>query len=78
LAVYTAKKCQVTGGRDGGEQHLPEEGQEVHDVVAAGRHLLLGLALAFALAFSFFFIVVSWGQFLRGYLFIRKSYFVSH
>ena len=46
-----------TGRRDCGEDDLPEEGQEVHDVVAAGRHLLLSLALA---AFSFFLVVVTW------------------
>ena len=59
LNKKTVKDQARTGRRDGGEDDLPEEGQEVHDVVAAGRHLLLSLALA---AFSFFLVVVTWRQ----------------
>jgi hypothetical protein len=44
-----------TCGWDDSEKNLPEEGEEVHDVVAASRHLLLGL-LAF---FSFLLVVVT-------------------
>jgi len=32
---------QVVGGRNAGEQHLPEDGEEVHDVVETGRQPLL-------------------------------------
>ena len=37
LSVY------LTRWRDDGESDLPEESEEVHDVVAAGGHLLLAL-----------------------------------
>ena len=37
LSVY------LTRWRDDGESDLPEESEEVHDVVAAGGHLLLSL-----------------------------------
>ena len=32
-----------TCGRDNGKEDFPDEGEEVHDVVAARRHLLLAL-----------------------------------
>ncbi|KAF3845289.1 hypothetical protein F7725_008452 [Dissostichus mawsoni] len=32
---------QVVGGRNAGKQNLPEDGEEVHDVVEAGRQTLL-------------------------------------
>ncbi len=33
----------LTGGRDDREDNLPDESEEVHDVVSTGRHLLLSL-----------------------------------
>ena len=35
----------VLGGRHAGEQHLPEHGDEVHDVVQAGGQVLLVIVL---------------------------------
>ena len=52
---WNGKRRFVTCGWDDSEQNLPEEGEEVHDVVAARRHLLLGL-LAF---FAFLLVVVT-------------------
>ena len=35
--------CLATCGRDESKNEFPGESEEVHDVVAAGRHLLLAL-----------------------------------
>ena len=43
LSVY------LTRWRDDGESDLPEESEEVHDVVSASRHLLLALFALLAL-----------------------------
>ena len=48
----------ITCRGDDGKDDLPDHGQEVEDVVAAGRHLLLAL-LALVLLF---FVVVAWGS----------------
>ena len=41
----------VLGGGDEGEQHLPEDGEEVHDVVEAGRQPLLAALLLVVISF---------------------------
>lgn len=35
----------VLGGRDAGEQDLPEDGDEMHDVVVAGRQVFLATVI---------------------------------
>lgn len=41
----------VLRGRDEGEQDLPEDGKEVHDVVEAGRQPLLAALLLVVISF---------------------------
>ena len=43
IFIVLSDGLRLTGGRDQGKEQFPGQGQEVHDVVSAGRHLLLGL-----------------------------------
>ena len=40
---------ELTGGRDESKDEFPRQREEVHDVVSAGRHLLLALLTLFSL-----------------------------
>ncbi len=52
----------VLRGRDKGEQDLPEHGEEVHDVVEAGRQALLAALLLIIISFGCRRWFKSWGK----------------
>ena len=48
IFIVLSDGLRLTGGRDQGKEQFPGQGQEVHDVVSAGWHLLLGLLSLFS------------------------------
>lgn len=49
----TGPAVQVVGGRNASEQDLPENSEEVHDVVETGRQSFFSCVL---------FVLISWGE----------------